>query len=146
MERRFCCALAVGRMNWACDFFVPGVPQPKGNHRASRAGRIYDACKGLKSWQEAIGAAAMAHRPPTPIGKETAIGMRILLDMPRPKSLPKRVKHHTKRPDADKLLRAVLDALQGIFYQDDSQVIDPHPTKRYAEKTPGVHIQCWIIP
>lgn len=38
----------------------------------------------------------------------------------------------TTFPDVDKLLRAILDALTGIVYRDDSQVTKAPPEKRYA--------------
>lgn len=44
----------------------------------------------------------------------------------------------TTKPDLDKLTRAVLDALTGIVFRDDSQVVDVQATKRYG--TPGVRI------
>jgi Holliday junction resolvase RusA-like endonuclease len=45
------------------------------------------------------------------------------------------------RPDLDKLLRAVLDALQtaGAF-KDDGQVVEIVAVKRYVEEGPGVLI------
>lgn len=49
---------------------------------------------------------------------------------------------HVKKPDGDKLLRAVLDAMTGIVYHDDAQVIDSMPRKRYADpgQSPGVRL------
>ena len=46
------------------------------------------------------------------------------------------------KPDADKLLRSTLDALDaaGVF-RDDSQVVDVHATKHYADGIqPGARI------
>ena len=40
--------------------------------------------------------------------------------------------HHTTAPDLDKLTRAVLDALTGVLYLDDKQVIELHARKQYA--------------
>jgi Holliday junction resolvase RusA-like endonuclease len=37
------------------------------------------------------------------------------------------------RPDALKLARAVEDALSGVVYRDDSQIVDEHLRKRYGE-------------
>lgn len=39
----------------------------------------------------------------------------------------------TKRPDLDNLAKAVLDALNGIAYDDDSQVAELYITKEYSE-------------
>ena len=43
------------------------------------------------------------------------------------------------RPDLDKLCRAVLDALTGIAYKDDQQVVSLFATKSYGERA-GVFI------
>ena len=42
-------------------------------------------------------------------------------------------REHTKKPDTDKLVRLVLDALTGVAYHDDSQVVDEHGKKYYAD-------------
>ena len=41
--------------------------------------------------------------------------------------------HPTVKPDVDKLSRSVLDALTGIVWVDDAQVVDKTVRKRYAE-------------
>ena len=41
--------------------------------------------------------------------------------------------HHLQKPDTDKLIRAILDALTGIIYKDDSQVDAIHVTKKWAD-------------
>lgn len=38
----------------------------------------------------------------------------------------------TTRPDADNYLKGVLDALSGIAYKDDNQVVDMHVQKFYS--------------
>jgi len=40
---------------------------------------------------------------------------------------------HTKKPDIDNLAKAVKDALKGIIYHDDSQIVEAHLFKRYGE-------------
>jgi Holliday junction resolvase RusA-like endonuclease len=37
----------------------------------------------------------------------------------------------TKKPDADNICKAVCDAMNGIVYKDDAQVVSLHFTKRY---------------
>ena len=41
---------------------------------------------------------------------------------------------HTSKPDADNVAKAVLDALNGTAYDDDSHVTELHITKVYAER------------
>ena len=48
-------------------------------------------------------------------------------------------KYHITKPDLTKLTRAVEDALRGVIYRDDSQVVAQRPTKRYSE-APGALI------
>ena len=40
---------------------------------------------------------------------------------------------YTKKPDCDNLLKSVMDALNRVAYQDDSQVVYVSCTKRYAK-------------
>lgn len=48
---------------------------------------------------------------------------------------------HTKKPDVDKLMRALLDALTGIVWKDDSQVCYAMVNKVYAwNGKPGAEI------
>ncbi|MCL5421117.1 MAG: RusA family crossover junction endodeoxyribonuclease [Nitrospirae bacterium] len=39
---------------------------------------------------------------------------------------------HVKRPDIDNLAKAVKDALKGIVYADDSQIVEAHLYKQYG--------------
>lgn len=41
---------------------------------------------------------------------------------------------HTNKPDADNIAKAVLDALNGLLYEDDSQVVDLNIYKVWGEK------------
>ena len=50
--------------------------------------------------------------------------------MPRPKSRAKD-EHHVCRPDVDNLLKSVLDGLNGIVYNDDSQIVRIEADKAY---------------
>ena len=61
--------------------------------------------------------------------------------MNRPKSVRKVIKYHTKRPDLTNLIKTVEDAMNGLFYLDDSQIAVYGPSvKRYPVdgEEPGV--------
>jgi len=49
---------------------------------------------------------------------------------------------HTHKPDIENCAKAVLDALTGIVYRDDSQVCSLHITKRYHSA--GDQAVTWI--
>jgi Holliday junction resolvase RusA-like endonuclease len=48
-------------------------------------------------------------------------------------------KHHTKRPDADNLAKLVKDAMNGVFYLDDAQVVRLRVKKEYS-RTPRTFV------
>jgi Holliday junction resolvase RusA-like endonuclease len=52
--------------------------------------------------------------------------------------------HPAVRPDVDKYLRAVLDALTGVLYADDGQVTTVRAEKRYGEPA-RAEIRVWVV-
>ena len=71
---------------------------------------------------------------------EGPLSVRMLFVMPIPKSLSKK-KHeellgerHTKKPDLDNLVKAVLDSLNGVAYEDDSIIWSIDATKEYGDE------------
>ncbi len=62
----------------------------------------------------------------------------------RPDGAPKRRKLPSVKPDLDKLVRATLDALTGVIYQDDGQVVNIIASKVYGP-IEQVHISARII-
>lgn len=128
--------------------FVPGNPAPQGSKSAkgrTKTGRVVlvESSTRVKPWRETIRLHAIAKHGVHPIDSGP-IGARIEFVMPRPKATPKsRTPPAVKRPDVDKLLRAVFDALTGVYWRDDSQVVSCTTSKRIAEpgEKPGVAIQ-----
>ncbi len=54
--------------------------------------------------------------------KHEQISLRVQFFFERPKSVSKKVTHKLTRPDLDKLIRGIMDALTGVVFQDDAQV------------------------
>ncbi len=50
--------------------------------------------------------------------------------------------HPTSKPDLLKLARAAEDALTGLVWADDAQVVEMTLTERYGAPE-GVHVQVW---
>jgi Holliday junction resolvase RusA-like endonuclease len=73
---------------------------------------------------------------------EGAIGIEIVFRVRRPKTVKRA--YPTVAPDLDKYIRGVLDALTGIGYQDDSQVIHILGKKVYDD-TPGADIKIFPL-
>jgi crossover junction endodeoxyribonuclease RusA len=123
------------------QFCVYGVAQPKGSTRAFVvAGKpvITSSNRNLKDWEHAIAASAQPHAGELLLGP-VRVGLRFVL--PRPRSLPKREHFHLTRPDLDKLSRGAIDALTGVLFKDDSQVVELHCAKFYAGTNEAPHVQ-----
>lgn len=125
------------------SFFVAGIPQQQGSSRAfipkrwKRAVITSDNPK-LKGWREVVAGVAQVHRPNELW--ELGVAVSLIFSMPKPKCIAKKgTKLHTKRPDLDKLIRGVFDALTGIIWKDDSQVFDVNARKEYSD-SPGVAV------
>ncbi len=131
------------------SFVVQGEPQPQGSMKAiSIPGRkftaIVDGNPKLKRWRKTVAqVAAIAFREQLPLRTEYAgmlvpipamvpLELVITFYLERPASLPKRFQQHMRRPDWDKLARAVGDALTGIVYTDDNQVWKATIEKHYG--------------
>lgn len=132
------------------EFRVVGEPVAKGSMRAflpkgSARPIVTSTSRNLKSWEQTIRSAAVTaattQRWLVP-SRGIPIGVSVSVVLPRPKSLPRRQTRHVKKPDLDKLVRACLDALTGIGYEDDSQVIMIDAFKNYADtgEMPGMMI------
>lgn len=120
------------------EFIVYGVAVPKGSTRAftpkgARFPVVTADNAKTKPWQRLIADRA-SDALETAGGQqfEGAVSLAVTFYLPRPKSLPKRVTEHLKKPDLDKLVRAVKDALTRVVWQDDAQVVHVTATKRYA--------------
>jgi Holliday junction resolvase RusA-like endonuclease len=62
----------------------------------------------------------------------------------KPPSVTKKRLQMVVRPDVDKCLRSTMDALTGILYLDDSQVVEVTTRKSYGE-VEGVRITARIV-
>tara|TARA_R110002126_G_scaffold15112_4_gene62226 strand:+ start:1828 stop:2259 length:432 start_codon:yes stop_codon:yes gene_type:complete len=127
------------------------------------AGRpvITSATKGLKEWRSLIAYRAQDYLREQGLGslsqgtvgffqKGEAVNVNAVFLFSRPMSHLKKDGSLTKsaprekasKPDIDKLARALLDALTGVMFYDDSQVVDLTVSKRYSDPgaSPGVEI------
>ena len=130
-------------------FFVPGIPRPGGSKRGFFNAKlkrviITEDNKRSKDWRASV---AQAASEAVEQALDGPLRARFEFVMPRPRGhYGKRgtlksnapLYHHI-RPDATKLVRSTEDALKGIIWRDDSQIVTQHATKRYGEQ-PGALI------
>lgn len=136
-------------------FTVYGVAQQKGSVRAfMRPGMqfpiVTDSNRSAKSWQQLVAQGANEALGLLPASERAVltgpVRISVAFFLPRPKKYSKRgvyVEHLTK-PDVDKLLRAILDALKGTVWQDDRQVVVVEAVKRYAPVDHVPHVDIWV--
>jgi crossover junction endodeoxyribonuclease RusA len=119
------------------SFRVLGVPVQQAGTKSvpTRAGRrnITEGGKGLEQWRNDVSAAAFKARDGA-LPMDGPLGVSITFYMPRPKSAKKSARWAHKRPDVDKLARAILDSLTvaGVI-TDDARVVHLCAMKRLAE-------------
>jgi len=119
---------------------VYGFPLAWMRPRAQRAGgfiRFFTHPK-MEDWKRTVQAQVIPVKPATLLQGALSVTMRFHLA--RPQSLPKKVVHHTKKPDVENCAKAILDYLTGLIYRDDAQVCELHLTKAYSDQ-PGVEIE-----
>ena len=122
-----------------------GVPVPQGSKRVFH-GRLVDVNdRKLKDWRALVGGSVEK------LGYfDGPVKVELNFYLPRPKGhygkkglLPSAPGRPSVKPDIDKLVRACLDAMTGLTFRDDSQVVTVVARKLYASdsRLPGVHIE-----
>jgi crossover junction endodeoxyribonuclease RusA len=129
---------------------VHGHPQPKGSMRAFVRGRrpiLTDNNPKLRWWQTLIEQEVnlLRRNSGVPI-YDGPVSVDVTFALVRPPSLAKKVVWHTKKPDLDKLLRAVCDALTGTLLVDDNQVVRVSAFKCYAALPSGPGATIRVLP
>lgn len=127
------------------QIWVPGTPVPQGSAKGyvvkGHAVITHDNEQTMP-WRSHVAALLRAAVGPRIIyPRPVPVRVSLQFVMPRRAAEPKRqTPAHTRKPDVDKLARAVLDAATGILYEDDSQVVSVDVNKRTAEigEEPGL--------
>lgn len=116
-------------------FVVYGSPVAQGRPRFFRRGNFVGAYDPDKSrdWKRTVMAQALEQLGGQAEIHDGPLTLKLFFHLPRPKSLPKKVQHHIKKPDADNLAKAIKDALRGVVYRDDSQIVALEVRKAYGD-------------
>lgn len=144
---------------FGCEFTVLGVPQHGGSKTAfpikTKSGKwrcnvVDENEKEVKPWRNQIQIVAselMGERPMF----QGPLMLVAEFYMPRPKghfgvhgvrrSAPR---YPIVRPDTTKLMRPLEDALSGILWKDDSQIVEQIGRKRYGDP-PRVEVKVAVI-
>ncbi len=130
-------------------FSVPGIPRPGGSKRAfhhPKTGRIIitDACREAKNWRAVVALSAReAYQGPL-IQKPLEMWIQFMFPHPQSHYRTGRNRAYLRacapsvpamKPDLTKLIRAVEDALTGIIWRDDAQIVRQIAEKHYVSGT-----------
>lgn len=93
-----------------------------------------------KGWQQLVAEAAAVEMNRLRFRQLSAGPVRLSVQfyLPRPKRIKDGLEPHLTRPDLDKLVRSVKDALSKVAWRDDSQVTVLAAGKGYAEARGGL--------
>lgn len=112
------------------EFWFAGNPIPKGRPRYG--GRSPRTPEATREWEETVGWQARAqfdHRPLLgPLGIEFIF-----------------YREDRRKVDLDNLEKAMLDGLQGILFEDDSQIKEKKAVLEHSKEMPGVKVSVWEI-
>jgi len=125
------------------SFEVSGNPKGLKRHRTVRCGnftRNYDPSDGDKADFLVI---SRQHKPEVPIDQPIKVTLNCYFARPKGHYGRKYGMaylkdtspiYHTSKPDADNIFKFVADALNGVFWKDDSCISMAVCTKRYDER------------
>jgi len=127
-------------------FVVYGEAKPKGSTRAFVVGgraKTTTNNPNAKEWQQLVAMSAQQYRPVTG-PYEGAVKLYAHFYFARPRSVSEKKRpHHIVKPDLDKLLRNIGDALKGVIYAEDARIYQIIATKSY-DTIPRVEIE--VVP
>lgn len=130
------------------QFTVWGDAVGQGRPRFSRAGgfvKAYDP-PDSREYKKYVKLMASQNRPHKPI--EGPIELKLVIYRPLLKSMSKKKKAEAvagtlrpiKKPDVDNVAKGIMDAMTGIIWADDKQVVSLQVSKFYSDR-PRVEVQ-----
>ena len=127
-------------------FEVPGEPQGKARARMGN-GRSYTPQKTVL-YENLIKTCFLAEENKQTFFNKEPVVMAITAYYSIPKSTTKKDRERminnelfpTKKPDADNIAKVVCDALNGVAYYDDTQVVNLMIKKKYTQFEPRLTI------
>jgi Holliday junction resolvase RusA-like endonuclease len=131
-------------------FEIPGSPKGKGRPRFTRSGHAYTP-ESTASYENLVKVCfAQKYHGTQPIPHGVPVEAHITAFFPIPKSASKSraadmergFELPTKKPDTDNLAKIVLDALNGMAYHDDAQVVELTVIKTYSH-VPRVEVSIY---
>jgi len=101
----------------------------------------------VRRWQQEITRAAQKALGGVTVALTGAIALSVVFYLPPPVKVPRsRGGLPIVKSDVDKLVRVVADALTGMCYEDDAQIVDLVARKRYSETRSAARVDVIVTP
>lgn len=128
-------------------FTIPGEPVAKGRPKFTKAGHTYTPPKTV-AYENLVKLCYKQKYSGKCFSDNAQLSVEVKAYMSIPKSKPKKwqaeaqedVIRPTKRPDTDNILKIIQDALNGVAYRDDAQIVESICEKYYSDK-PRVEVR-----
>lgn len=122
------------------SFTVYGEPKPKGRPRFCKIGKFVRAYtpKETEKAEHDFKAQAVQYKPSEPLTGPIVLEARMFRGIPKSFSKKKAAMAHSgdihpvTKPDTDNYLKLICDAMNSIFWRDDSQVVRMTVSKHYS--------------
>ena len=124
------------------EFTVPGEPRGKGRPRFRRVGNyVQTYTPDETASYENLVKVEYQNQCAYMFDREDPLTMQIIAYYGIPKSVSKKKRNQMldgeilplKKPDADNVLKVIADALNGVAYHDDVQLVTVHIDRAYAD-------------
>jgi len=121
-------------------FVVHGLPAPQGSKKSLGNGILVESSKAVKPWRQDVRYAALACLP-SDWDTTTPVSLSVVFRFKRPQAhfgkngvKPSAPQHNTsgRHGDLSKLVRSTEDAMTGVAYDDDRQIVSMSVSKRYC--------------
>ena len=126
------------------QYSVPGEPRGKGRPRFAKRGNFVKTYTDAKtvSYEDQIRFYALKAMGDSKV-IEGAVRVFVSIRMAVPKSYSNKRREAClngsdkplKKPDWDNVAKSICDAMNGIIYGDDTQIVEAHVTKQYAAQS-----------
>lgn len=120
-------------------FTIPGKPKGKGRPRFGN-GHTYTP-KDTKDYEDLVKWAYASGRKEKWFDGPVIVRIDAYLN---PSKSNKEV-WCTKKPDCDNIAKIICDALNGVAYKDDSQIVDIHIRKHYTDGLERVMVEIYSV-
>ena len=113
------------------SFVIPGKPQPKQRPRVTMKGTYTP--QATVDYERLVGWQCRSVYKGKPLTTALKLTVRVFFKLPK-RTVKEKGDWHTNRPDLDNVIKGITDSLNGIAYEDDSQIVKIEATKQWASE------------